>query len=155
MSVSISFSQVLSKEGTESQNLCTRMMERGECPPLMVVYDPLEGFTVEADEPIEALTIIAEYVGDVDYVKNRENDEGNNNMMTLLYAFDPSQSLIICPNKRSNIAHFISRINKGENVPFLLILSRLGCVLNKVLAVKKNLKKITKFKFQEEFDKII
>jgi len=43
MPVCIYFSQVLSKEGTESLNLCTRMMERGECPPLMVVYDPLEG----------------------------------------------------------------------------------------------------------------
>jgi [histone H3]-lysine27 N-methyltransferase len=69
------------------------------------------------------LTIIAEYVGDVDYIKNREDDEGDNNMMTLLYAADPSQSLIICPDKRSNLAHFISGINKGENVPFLLILS--------------------------------
>jgi len=80
-------------------------------------------FTVEADEPIEALTIIAEYVGDVDYVKNREDDEGNNNIMTLLYASDPSQSLIICPDKRSNLARFISGINNDENVPFLLILS--------------------------------
>jgi len=68
-------------------------------------------FTVEADEPIEALTIIAEYVGDVDYLKNREDDEGNNSMMTLLYASDRSQSLIICPDKRSNISRFISGIN--------------------------------------------
>jgi len=45
------------------------------------------------------LTIIAEYVGDVDYVKNREDDEGNNSMMTLLYASDPSQSRIICADK--------------------------------------------------------
>ncbi|XP_039687622.1 histone-lysine N-methyltransferase ATXR6 isoform X2 [Medicago truncatula] len=103
--------QVLSKEGTKALNLCTDMMERGECPPLMVVYDPLEGYTVEADKPIEALTIIAEYVGDVDYLKNREDDEVNNSMMTLLYASDPSQSLIICPDKRSNIARFISGIN--------------------------------------------
>jgi len=59
------------------------------------------------------LTIIAEYVGDVDYVKNREDDEGNNRMMTLLYASDPSQSLIIYrPDKPSNIARFISGINK-------------------------------------------
>jgi hypothetical protein len=25
------------------------MMEREECPPLLMVYDPVEGFTVEAD----------------------------------------------------------------------------------------------------------
>lgn len=35
--------QVLSKEDTETLNLCNKMMESGECPPLMVVYDPLEG----------------------------------------------------------------------------------------------------------------
>jgi len=43
MHVCIYFSQVLSKEDTETLNLCRSMMERGECPPLMVVYDPVEG----------------------------------------------------------------------------------------------------------------
>ncbi|GKB19251.1 hypothetical protein Tco_0853174, partial [Tanacetum coccineum] len=35
--------QVLSREDTESLNLCKTMMKRGECPPLMVVFDPVEG----------------------------------------------------------------------------------------------------------------
>uniref|UniRef100_A0A2N9IS52 SET domain-containing protein n=1 Tax=Fagus sylvatica TaxID=28930 RepID=A0A2N9IS52_FAGSY len=35
--------QVLSKEDTETLNLCQSMMERGEWPPLMVVFDPQEG----------------------------------------------------------------------------------------------------------------
>ena len=35
--------QVMSKEDTETLNLCKSMMNRGECPPLMVVYDPKEG----------------------------------------------------------------------------------------------------------------
>ncbi|KAL8550969.1 hypothetical protein ACS0TY_000158 [Phlomoides rotata] len=102
--------QVLSKDDTETLNLCKNMMERGEWPPLMVVSDPLEGFTVEADKPIKDLTIITEYVGDVDYLKNRENDDGDS-MMTLLTAANPSKSLVICPDKRSNIARFINGIN--------------------------------------------
>ena len=34
----------MSKEDTEALNLCKSMMNRGECPPLMVVYDPKEGY---------------------------------------------------------------------------------------------------------------
>ncbi|XP_061364418.1 histone-lysine N-methyltransferase ATXR6 [Gastrolobium bilobum] len=102
--------QVLSKEDTETLNLCKSMMERGECPPLMVVFDPLEGFTVEADRFIRDLTIITEYVGDVDFLKNRENDDGDS-IMTLLSASDPLRTLVICPDKRSNIARFINGIN--------------------------------------------
>jgi hypothetical protein len=36
--------QVLSKEDAETLNLCKRMMNRGEWPPLMVVFDPKEGY---------------------------------------------------------------------------------------------------------------
>ncbi|CAI9283304.1 unnamed protein product [Lactuca saligna] len=67
--------QVLSREDTEAFNLCKSMMRRGECPPLMVVFDPVEGFTVEADKCIKDWTIITEYVGDVDYLQSRENDD--------------------------------------------------------------------------------
>ncbi|XP_008775399.2 histone-lysine N-methyltransferase ATXR6 [Phoenix dactylifera] len=102
--------QVLSKEDTETLNHCKRMMEMGEWPPLLVVYDSREGFTVEADRFIKDLTIITEYVGDVDYLKNREHDDGDS-MMTLLSAKDQSKSLVICPDKRSNIARFINGIN--------------------------------------------
>jgi len=65
---------------------------------------------VQADRPIKDLTIITEYVGDVDYLQNRENDDGDS-MMTLLCASKPSRSLVICPDKRSNIARFINGIN--------------------------------------------
>ncbi|XP_057442743.1 histone-lysine N-methyltransferase ATXR6 [Lotus japonicus] len=102
--------QVMSKEDSETLNLCKSMTERGEWPPLMVVFDPVEGFTVEADRSIKDLTIITEYVGDVDFLKNREND-GGDSIMTLLSASDPSQTLVICPDKRSNIARFINGIN--------------------------------------------
>ncbi|CAH9070678.1 unnamed protein product [Cuscuta epithymum] len=102
--------QVMTKEDAETLNLCKKMMERGECPPLMVAFDPKEGFTVEADRFIRDLTIITEYVGDVDYLKNRQNDDGDS-MMTLLSTADPSECLVICPDKRSNIARFINGIN--------------------------------------------
>ncbi|KAK7293749.1 hypothetical protein RJT34_16622 [Clitoria ternatea] len=102
--------QVMSKEDSETLKLCKSMVERGEWPPLMVVFDPLEGFTVEADRFIKDLTIITEYVGDVDFLKNRENDDGDS-IMTLISASDPSQTLVICPDKRSNIARFINGIN--------------------------------------------
>ncbi|EEF43374.1 Histone-lysine N-methyltransferase ATXR6, putative [Ricinus communis] len=102
--------QVLPKEDIETLNLCKSMMDRGECPPLMVVFDPHEGFTVEADRSIKDLTIITEYVGDVDYLMNRESDDGDS-MMTLLCTANPSKSLVICPDKRGNIARFINGIN--------------------------------------------
>ncbi|KAK1614321.1 hypothetical protein QYE76_019838 [Lolium multiflorum] len=102
--------QVLPREDVETLSLCKRMMERGEWPPLLVVFDPVEGFTVEADRCIKDLTIITEYVGDVDYLRNREHDDGDS-MMTLLSASPPSKSLVVCPDKRSNIARYINGIN--------------------------------------------
>ncbi|XP_068662770.1 probable Histone-lysine N-methyltransferase ATXR5 isoform X2 [Aristolochia californica] len=102
--------QVLSKEDAETLELCQTMWKQGEWPPLMVVFDSLEGFTVEADGHIKDLTLIAEYTGDVDYLVNRENDDCDS-MMTLLLSTDSSKSLVICPDKRGNIARFINGIN--------------------------------------------
>ncbi|KAJ0097564.1 hypothetical protein Patl1_27858 [Pistacia atlantica] len=102
--------QILSKEDTETLEQCRAMCKRGKCPPLVVVYDSCEGFTVEADGPIKDMTFIAEYIGDVDFLKNREHDDCDS-MMTLLLATDPSKSLVICPDKRGNIARFINGIN--------------------------------------------
>jgi [histone H3]-lysine27 N-methyltransferase len=67
-------------------------------------------FTVQADGHIKDLTLITEYTGDVDYLKNRETDDCDS-MMTLLLAMDPADCLVICPDKRGNIARFISGIN--------------------------------------------
>ncbi|XP_054805322.1 probable Histone-lysine N-methyltransferase ATXR5 isoform X2 [Prosopis cineraria] len=102
--------QVLSREDIETLEHCRAMCRRGQCPPLMVVYDSCEGYTVEADGSIKDMTFIAEYTGDVDYIKNREHDDCDS-LMTLLLATDPSKSLVICPDKRGNIARFISGIN--------------------------------------------
>ncbi|KAK9713285.1 hypothetical protein RND81_06G016900 [Saponaria officinalis] len=102
--------QVLSKEDHETMQQCRAMARRGECPPLLIIYDACEGYTVEADAPIKDMTFIAEYTGDVDYIKNRERDDCDS-LMTLLLATDLSKSLVICPDKRGNIARFINGIN--------------------------------------------
>jgi len=67
-------------------------------------------YTVEADDLIKDMTVIAEYTGDVDYLRNRERDDCDS-MMTLLLARESSQSLVICADKRGNISRFISGIN--------------------------------------------
>lgn len=102
--------QMLTKEDTETLERCRAMTKRGDCPPFMVVYDSCEGYTVEADGPIKDMTFIAEYTGDVDYIKKRETDDCDS-MMTLLLASDASNSLVICADKRGNIARFINGIN--------------------------------------------
>jgi hypothetical protein len=61
------------------------------------------------DQFIWDLTIITEYVGDVDYLRNREHDDGDS-MMALLSASAPFRSLVICPNRRSNVVRFINGI---------------------------------------------
>ncbi|KHG04060.1 Histone-lysine N-methyltransferase ATXR5 -like protein [Gossypium arboreum] len=110
--------QVLSREDMETLELCRSMSRRGECPPFIVVFDSCEGYTVEADAQIKDMTFIAEYTGDVDYIKNRENDDCDS-MMTLLLATNPSESLVICPDKRGNIARFINGINNHTPSPVL------------------------------------
>ncbi|XP_072951665.1 probable Histone-lysine N-methyltransferase ATXR5 [Typha angustifolia] len=102
--------QVLPREDKETLELCRTMYKRGECPPLLVVFDSHEGFTVQADGYIKDMTFITEYTGDVDYLKNREHDDCDS-IMTLLLATRASDSLVICPDKRGNIARFINGIN--------------------------------------------
>ncbi|PIA47765.1 hypothetical protein AQUCO_01400396v1 [Aquilegia coerulea] len=102
--------QVLPKEDIETLEECRAMCKRGEWPPLVVVHDSLEGYTVQADSQIKDMTLITEYTGDVDYLKNREQDDCDS-MMTLLLATDHSESLVICPEKHGNIARFINGIN--------------------------------------------
>lgn len=78
--------------------------------PYLILLFEYHRFTVEADKSIRDLTIITEYTGDVDYLKNRENYDGDS-MMTLLSAASPSKSLVICPDRHGNIARFINGIN--------------------------------------------
>ncbi|KAL2347264.1 hypothetical protein Fmac_001264 [Flemingia macrophylla] len=102
--------QTLTKEDMETVEHCTAMAKRGEFPPFMVVYDSHQGYTVEADDTIKDMTFIGEYTGDVDYLSKRERDDCDS-MMTLLVAAKNCDSLVICADKRGNIARFISGIN--------------------------------------------
>ena len=45
--------QVLTKEDVETLNLCKRMINRGEWPPLMVVFDPEEGYVYIVSKPFQ------------------------------------------------------------------------------------------------------
>ncbi|KAL6853961.1 hypothetical protein ACP4OV_019990 [Aristida adscensionis] len=129
--------QVLNQEDKETIELCRAMQQRGQCPPLLVVFDKREGYLcvcathsggthrflwhthrevpvvrthTEADGDIKDMTFIAEYVGDVDYLEHRANDDCDC-LMTLLLTEDPSQRLVICPDRRGNISRFIGGIN--------------------------------------------
>jgi len=85
------------------------MQQRGQCPPLIVVFYSHEGFIVQADANIKDMTFIAEFAGDVDCLENRENDDCDC-LMTLLWTADPSQRLVICPDKCENISRFMRGI---------------------------------------------
>ncbi|XP_028115975.1 probable Histone-lysine N-methyltransferase ATXR5 [Camellia sinensis] len=78
--------------------------------PIMTGTPAHACFTVEANGPIKDMTLITDYTGDVDYITNREHDDCDS-MMTLLLAKDLSNNLLICPDKRGNIARFINGIN--------------------------------------------
>ncbi|CAD6227033.1 unnamed protein product [Miscanthus lutarioriparius] len=70
----------------------------------------LEVGGMQAYRNIKDMTFLAEYAGDVDYLEKRANDDIDC-IMSLLLTADPSQGLVICPDKRGNISHFISGIN--------------------------------------------
>jgi len=102
---------VLHKEDKETMELCRTMQQRGQCPPHLVAFDSGEGSIVpQVDANIKDMTFIDEFAGDVDYLENRENDDCDC-LMTLLWTDDPSQRLVICPDKRGNIYRFTSGIN--------------------------------------------
>lgn len=108
------------------------------CNVLLTFIFFLCSFTVEADKSIKDLTIVTEYVGDVDFLKNREYDDGDS-IMTLLFASDPSQSLVICPDKRSNIARFVNGINNHTlYVPFLNFILCIWLRVGKLLLIGLN-----------------
>ncbi|KAF8711398.1 hypothetical protein HU200_029429 [Digitaria exilis] len=102
--------QVRHKKDKETIEICRAIQQSGQCPPLLVVCDRREGFTLQADANIKDMTFIAEFAGDVDHLESRENDDSDC-MMTLLFTADHSKNLVICPNKHGNISHFISGIN--------------------------------------------
>lgn len=102
--------QVMCKEDKATLDLCKTMCSHGEWPPLMVTHDSRQGFVFEADRNIKDMTIIAKYTGEVDYMCRRQYDSGNS-IMGLLFSDNPVKELVICPDRRGNIARFVSDIN--------------------------------------------
>ena len=62
----------MSKEDKAAYDRCIMMYRQSACAPLMVSFDSHEGFVVEPDSEIKYLTIVAEYIGDVDYISKRK-----------------------------------------------------------------------------------
>ncbi|EYU30405.1 hypothetical protein MIMGU_mgv1a023273mg, partial [Erythranthe guttata] len=96
------------------QRRCREALYRiGEFPPLVVAFNLSEGYTVEADGPINDMNLIAEYAGNVHCTRNREEDDCDS-MMPLLSSADPSESLVACADRLGNIFRFIKR--KKQNI---------------------------------------
>eukprot|EP01017_Pseudomicrothorax_dubius_P011867 TRINITY_DN14569_c0_g1_i2.p1 TRINITY_DN14569_c0_g1~~TRINITY_DN14569_c0_g1_i2.p1 ORF type:complete len:510 (-),score=89.43 TRINITY_DN14569_c0_g1_i2:39-1568(-) len=89
------------------------MSRRGVYAPLEVVEDEKQGYIVRADARIPARTLIAEYVGEVDFARNHVFDD-NDSIMDLLRTVQSSTSLVIIPKARANIARFLSGINNTD-----------------------------------------
>ncbi|KAI3776798.1 hypothetical protein L1987_46588 [Smallanthus sonchifolius] len=142
--------QVLSKGDIETYNKCRAMAKRGEYPPLRIVFDPDQGYTVHADDRIKHMTLIAEYTGDVDYIKNREKDDSDS-MMTLLLATDPDKSLVIGPDKRGNTARFISGIN--NHIPESRKKINVKCVRYSIRGASRDIAKSERLYYDYNGDK--
>ena len=91
-----------------------KMTRKGDYAPLEVLEDKVQGFVVRAEANISKMTLVAEYVGDVDYARNHIFDDDNDSIMDLLRTPHSSTSLVILPNKRGNIARFFSGINNFD-----------------------------------------
>ena len=100
----------MSKEDKAAYDRCIMMYRQSACAPLMVFFDSHEGFVVEPDSEIKYLTIVAEYIGDVDYISNCNRDDGVSIIMGLLLTNSLDKDRVICPNKRGHIALFVSSI---------------------------------------------
>ena len=87
------------------------MYRQSAYAPLMVSFDSHEVFVVEQNSAIKYLTIVAEYIGDVDYIISKRNrNDGVSIIMGLLLTNYLDKERVICPNKRGHIARFVSSI---------------------------------------------
>lgn len=89
------------------------LTRQGQYAPIRIEEDKIQGFIVRATEDIPSNTLICEYVGDVDFARNRIFDK-NDSIMDLLRTARSSTSLVICPEKYGNIARFLSGINNYD-----------------------------------------
>jgi [histone H3]-lysine27 N-methyltransferase len=119
---------------------------QGYYAPVTVINHPQQGACVQATIDIPNLTLLCEYVGDVLPVRHVLFEQSNDSIMDLIKAHTSSKSLAICPNKRANLARFISGINnstkegkKKQNVKSARfnIQGRVGIILYADRMIKK------------------
>ena len=85
----------------------------GILPPLIMKYDSMQGFYVEAAQDLPELTLLAEYLGQVRTDKQTKFDP-NDSIMELLSAPMPTQSLVVVPYDHANSARFFNGINNSQ-----------------------------------------
>lgn len=82
--------------------------------PYEVVPTSNLGYDVKAIKNIPRGTIICEYVGEVITKREALNMPSYNDMMELLTTNDADSSLLIWPQKKTNIARFINGVNNSK-----------------------------------------
>ena len=87
--------------------------EIGILPPLLLKFDPIQGFYVEAAQDLADLTLLCEYAGEVRTFRQCLFEK-NDSMMELLDTGDSETSLVIAPKKYCNVGRFFNSINKGN-----------------------------------------
>lgn len=105
--------QIMDKDNITVFKEFKKMSRMGNYVPVTIEPDKVQGFVVRAEEDIAEMTLISEYVGDVDFARNRIFDK-NDSIMDLLRTTRSKTSLVICPEKYGNLARFLSGINNLE-----------------------------------------
>jgi hypothetical protein len=81
--------------------------------PVEVVFDPEQGYVVKAKELfIDRFTIICEYAGEV--VDMNQSEEVMNSDALFEFHTTTNSNLVIYPDKKGNLARFISGINNKK-----------------------------------------
>lgn len=79
-----------------------------------MIYLTSKGHIVRAVEDIKKNTLICEYTGEVCLLRKKLFDFSNDSIMELIRHPSSSSSLVICPEKKGNIARFLSGINNND-----------------------------------------
>jgi len=106
-------SKAMSRQNRKILAACSRLHSRGYRLPVVVRYHAIQGFVVVADGPILDRTLICEYVGEVSFLANHLHDDCDS-LMDLLRTGRSKTSLVITPERKSNMARFISGVNNGS-----------------------------------------
>jgi len=103
--------QVLDIANTMRFHAFKELTRKGQYVPVAVEEDKIQGFVVRAQEDIKLGTLITEYVGEVDFARNNIFNKSNDSIMDLLRTPRSRTSLVILPNRKGNLARFLSGIN--------------------------------------------